>query len=467
MLKKKRCAKDIKMKKQRTLMPEQDSSVRANNFDEVNLGYIEEQAVEEASRCIQCLKPKCIEGCPVGIDIPKFIRFIKDKKFDKAIKLIKKTNNLPAICGRVCPQEDQCEKLCILGIKSKPIAIGHLERFAADNESDFKIPAIKKKSKNIAVIGSGPASLTCASDLALRGYNVTIFEALHKPGGVLTYGIPEFRLPKRIVEKEIGLIKKLGIEFKKNMIIGRIFTIEELLEEFDAIFIGTGAGLPHFLRIPGENLVNVYTASEFLTRVNLMKAYKFPEYKTPIKKAEKTVVIGGGNVAMDAARIAKRLGAEVTIVYRRSLEEMSARDEEIKHAQEENIKFMLLTSPSRILGKEKVEGIELIQMMLGEKDETGRRRPIPIENSEFIVKCDQVIIAIGQGPNPLIKKTSNLEHDLKGYLIVNESLQTSNEKVFAGGDIIGEEDTVIKAMADGKKAAKEIENFLKQRKLIV
>jgi len=447
-------------------MPEQDPSVRINNFESVNLGYTKEQAIEEASRCSQCLKPKCKEGCPVGVDIPKFIRFIKNEKFDKAIKLIKKTNNLPGICGRVCPQEDQCEKLCILGLKSKPIAIGHLERFAADNEANTETPKIKKKTKKIAVIGSGPASLTCAFDLALLGYDVTIFEALHKPGGVLTYGIPEFRLPKKIVEKEINYIKKLGVEIKTNNVIGRLFTIDELLQEFDAAFIGTGAGLPYFLRIPGENLVSVYTANEFLTRVNLMKAYKFPEYKTPIKKAKKTIVIGGGNVAVDAARTARRLGAEVTIVYRRSLEEMPARDEEIKHAQEEGIKFMLLTAPSRILGKEKVESIELIQMMLGEKDESGRRKPIPIENSEFIVECDQVIIAIGQGPNPLITKTSNLEHDLKGYLIVNENMQTSNEKVFAGGDIIGKEATVIEAMSHGKKAAKAISNFLKQKKLV-
>ena len=307
--------------------------------------------------------------------------------------------------------------------------------------------------------------MTCAADLALKGYKVVIFEALHKPGGVLTYGIPEFRLPKKMIEKEIDFIKKLGVEIKTNAVIGRLFTVDELLQEFDAVFIGTGAGLPYFLRIPGENLVNVYTANEFLTRVNLMKAYKFPEYKTPVKKAKKTVVIGGGNVAIDAARTAKRLGAEVIVVYRRSLEEMPARIEEIKHAEDEGIKFMLLTAPSRILGKEKVEAIELIQMMLGEKDDSGRRSPIPIENSEFVVDCDQVIIAVGQGPNPLITKTSRLEHDLKGYLKVNENMQTSNEKVFAGGDIIGEEATVIQAMANGKKAAKAIDNFLKQKKL--
>lgn len=448
-------------------MPEQEFSARINNFDEVNLGYNKEQAIEEAARCTQCLKPKCIEGCPVGINIPKFIKAISNGKFDKAINLIKKTNNLPGICGRVCPQEDQCEKVCIVGIRSKPIAIGHLERFAADNETDAEHPKTKDSKKTIAVIGSGPASLTCAADLAILGRKVTIFEALHKTGGVLAYGIPEFRLPKKIVEKEIDFIKKLGVEIKTNAVIGRLFTIDELLEKFDTVFIGTGAGLPHFLRIPGENLVNVYTANEFLTRVNLMKAYKFPEYATPIKKATNTVVIGGGNVVMDAARTAKRLGAEVTIVYRRSLEEMPARDEEIKHAQEEGIKFMLLTAPSRILGKEKVESIELIQMMLGEKDESGRRSPMPIENSEFIAECDQVIIAIGQGPNPLITQTTKLEHDIKGYIRVNENMQTSNEKVFAGGDIIGKEATVIEAMAHGKKAAKAIDNFLKQTKLIV
>ena len=442
---------------------EQKPEERIKNFNEVCLGYTEEQAMAEATRCLQCKKPKCVEGCPVNINIPRFIYFIKKRKFDEAIKTINETNNLPGVCGRVCPQEDQCEKACILG--KKAINIGKLERFAADKEGKTGIPAIKKSKKKIAVIGSGPAGLTCAADLALMGYNITIFEALHKPGGVLTYGIPEFRLPKKIVESEVDYITKLGVEIRLNAPVGKLYAMEELLKSYDAIFIGVGAGLPYFMNIPGENLCYVYSANEFLTRSNLMKAYDFPNHLTPLKKAKKIVVVGGGNVAMDAARTARRLGAEVNIVYRRGFEEMPARKEEIEHAQEEGIHFILLTCPVRIMGNEKVEGIECVQMMLGEEDESGRKTPKPIEGSEFIIDCEQVIIAVGQGPNPLLMKTTSLERTPKGYLIVDDNLRTSNEKVFAGGDIVGgtegEGATVIHAMGNGKKAAKAIDGYLK------
>jgi len=458
-----------RMKKQ-VLPSKREPKERIKDFNEVNLGYNEEEAIKEASRCLQCKNASCIKGCPVGIDIPKFIRYIKEKKYYMAIKTIKRNNNLPGICGRVCPQEKQCEKNCVLNAKNQPINIGELERFASEKEDEIRIPEIKKIKKKIAIIGSGPAGLTCAADLALKGYRVVIFEALHKPGGVLTYGIPEFRLPKRIVEKEIDFIKKLGVEIKTNMVIGKLYKIEELLKKYDAIFIASGAGLPKLLGIPGENLIGVYSANEFLTRVNLMKAHKFPEYDTPIKKGKKTVVIGGGNVAIDAARVARRLGSDVTIIYRRSLNEMPAREEEILNAQEEGVHFMLLTNPTKILGNEKVEGIECIQMMLGPEDIDGRRKPVPIEESYFNIECDQVIIAIGQGPNPLLTKSSNLETDEKGYLKVDENLMTSMIGVFAGGDIIGGEGkngaTVIKAMGDGKKAAKSIDDFAKQEKLV-
>ncbi len=459
------------MKSKQVLSKEQEPKERIKNFDEVNLGYKEEEAKEEAARCLQCKEPKCMNGCPVNVDIPKFVKYIQEGKFYMAIKTIKRTNNLPGICGRVCPQEDQCEKLCIMGIKNEPINIGKLERFADDSEErEAKTPEPHPDKKKIAVIGSGPAGLTCAADLALVGHRVVMFEALHKAGGVLTYGIPEFRLPKRIVDEEIEYITKLGVDIKKNAIIGRTHRLDELRKKFDAVFIGTGAGLPKFLGIDGENLNGVYSANEFLTRVNLMKAYKFPEYNTPVKKGKKIVVVGGGNVAMDAARSAKRLGADVTTVYRRSLEEMPARSEEIRHAQEEGIHFMLLTNPVRILGNEKVEGIECAQMMLGEKDESGRRKPMAIDDSEFSIECDQVVIAIGQGPNPLLTKTVNIEHDAKGYLIVDENMMTSIPGVFAGGDIIGGEEgvgaTVINAMGAGKKAAKAIDFWIKQEKLV-
>ena len=442
-------------------MRKQDPKQRTANFTEVNLGYSKEEAIKEASRCLQCKVPKCAEGCPVNINIPAFIRHIKQDNPEKAIEEIKKTNNLPGVCGRVCPQEEQCEAKCIL--KNKSIKIGYLERYAADNETKHEIPKIKSKNQKVAIIGSGPSSLTCAADLALKGYEVTVFEALHNTGGVLRYGIPEFRLPKKIVDNEVEYIKKLGVHIKKNFVIGKTKSLEDLKQEFDAIFIGVGAGLPNFMNIPGENLPGVYSANEFLTRINLMKACDFPNHGTPIKKAENVVIVGGGNVAIDSARCAKRLGSEVTLVYRRSLEEMPARIEEIENAKEEGIHFLLLTNPTKILGINSVEGIECVQMQLGEVDLDGRRSPVPIENSEFVLPCQQVIMAIGQGPNPLLVKQTNLNKDLKGYLFINEKGQTSDQKVFAGGDIVKGAATVIKAMADGKKAAKAIDEILSKK----
>ncbi|MBW2989775.1 NADPH-dependent glutamate synthase [Candidatus Woesearchaeota archaeon] len=459
------------MKNKQVLTRKQESDKRIKNFDEVDLGYTGEEAKKEAERCLQCKNPKCMEGCPVGIDIPRFIRYIKEGKNYMALKTIKRTNNLPGICGRVCPQEQQCEKGCIMGIKEEPINIGKLERFAADSEEpSFKAPEISRGKKKVAVVGSGPAGLTCASDLAVKGHKAVIFEALHESGGVLKYGIPGFRLPKDIVDKEIGYIESLGVEIKKNSVIGRLFGLDELRKKYDAVFIGAGAGLPKFMGIEGENLANVYSANEFLTRINLMKAYLFPEYLTPLKKGKKVVVIGGGNVAMDSARCARRMGSDVTVLYRRSLDEMPARKEEIEHAQGEGIHFMLLTNPVRILGEKKVEGIVCIQMMLGEPDDSGRRKPIPLEGSEFTLECDQVIDAIGQGPNPVLTRTINIAHNEKGYIIVDENMMTSMPGVFAGGDITGGEEgsgaTVINAMGAGKKAAKAIDKWIKQEKLI-
>jgi len=440
-------------------MKAQDPKERITNFNEVNLGYSEEEAIKEASRCLNCKVPSCVKGCPVSINIPAFIRQIREQNVQQAIKTIKESNNLPGVCGRVCPQEEQCEKNCIL--KKNPIRIGYLERFAADNETAIKAKKIARNNKRVAVVGSGPASLTAAADLAVMGYNVTLFEALHKTGGVLRYGIPEFRLPKSIVDKEIEYIESLGVEISKNFVIGNILSLEDLKKDFNAIFIGVGAGLPYFLNIEGENLPGVYSANEFLTRVNLMAAYDETKSETPIKKGKKTVVVGGGNVAIDAARVAKRLGSDVTIVYRRSFEEMPARKEEIEHAKEEGINFMLLTNPTKILGTNSIEGIECVKMALAEPDASGRRRPMQENGSEFVIACDQVIVAIGQGPNPLLLKDSNLKVE-KEYLVVNEMLQTSDKLVFAGGDIIGGNTTVIKAMADGKTAAKNINAFLTQ-----
>ena len=438
---------------------------RIKSFDEVNLGYTEQEAVEEASRCIQCKNPLCVSGCPVNIDIPCFIKEIKEEKFENALKTIKKTNNLPAVCGRVCPQEKQCEIKCILGKKGDPLNIGKLETFASEYESNDKNKDISKLKESVAVVGSGPAGLTCAADLAEIGYSVTIFEALHKPGGVMIYGIPEFRLPNNIVFKEINNIKNMGVKIETNHLIGRTIEISDLLKEYNAVFIGCGAGLPKFMDIPGEHLNHVYSANEFLTRINLMEAH-LEHSPTPVKIGRKVVVVGGGNVAMDSARTARRLGADVTVIYRRTGIEMPARVEEVKHAQEEGVHFMMLTSPMSVLGDKEVSGIRCIQMSLGEEDESGRRKPIQIEGSNFNISCDQVIMAIGQGSNPLIAKSSKLKHDIRGNIIIDENMMTSLAGVFAGGDIIGGNSTVIGAMGDAKKAAQAVDAYIRKEKFI-
>jgi glutamate synthase (NADPH/NADH) small chain len=455
-------------------MPEQEPEVRRRNFSEVALGYEAEIAKAEAARCLQCKTSPCRQGCPVEVDIPKFIKHIKEEDFDAAIDSIKQVNNLPAVCGRVCPQEDQCEKFCVLGKKGEPVGIGRLERFAADyamakgREDGAAVP--QEIIGKVAVIGGGPAGLTTAGDLARLGYKVTVFEALHAPGGVLMYGIPEFRLPKAIVQREIAALKKLGVDIEVNAVIGKTFTVDELLTEegYDAIFIGTGAGLPHFMDIPGENLNGVYSANEFLTRVNLMKAYKFPQTATPVRVGRQVAVVGAGNVAMDAARTALRLGAEkVYIVYRRSLEEMPARHEELVHAQEEGVDFRLLTAPVQVLGDEKgwVKGIECIKMKLGEPDESGRRKPVPVEGSNFVLDVDTVVMAIGQGPNPLIQNTTpGLPVNKRGNIVADETGATTKEGVFAGGDIVTGAATVILAMGAGKKAAARIHEYVQNKR---
>jgi len=453
-------------------MPEQDPNVRNKNFREVALGYTEEMAVEEAKRCLNCKARPCVAGCPVNVKIPEFITLIAEGRFEEAYLKIKETNNLPAICGRVCPQETQCERVCVRGKKGEPVAIGRLERFAADwymaRHGSETLDA-QKKNKKVAVIGSGPAGLTCAADLAKMGYSVTIFEAFHTPGGVLMYGIPEFRLPKDLVQREIDTVRKLGVEIKTNMVVGKSITIDELKEEgYEAIFIGSGAGLPNFMGIPGENLNGVYSANEFLTRINLMKAYLYPEVDTPVKVGRNVAVVGGGNVAMDAARSAKRLGAEnVYIVYRRSEAEMPARLEEIHHAREEGIIFKTLANPVRILGTDDgwVKGMECIEMELGEPDASGRRRPVPKEGSEHVLDVETVIIAIGQTPNPLIASTTpGLKTQKWGGIIVDEETgATSIEGVFAGGDAVTGAATVILAMGAGKKAAKAIHEYLSKK----
>ncbi len=465
--------------KSKVPMPKQDPKKRITNFNEVALGYTPEQAIEEAKRCLQCKNSPCVKGCPVEIDIPAFIKLIREKDFRGAIKKIKEKNSLPAVCGRVCPQEDQCELFCVRGKKGEPVAIGRLERFVADwemqhPEEKLEVASLTTDSPGnrlkVAVVGSGPAGLTAAAELTKMGYQVTVFEALHEAGGVLRYGIPEFRLPKIILEKEIENIKKMGVKICTNVLIGKTFTIKELLEKegFSAIFIGTGAGLPYFLGVPGEDLNGVYSANEFLTRANLMKAYLFPEYATPIKVGEKVAVIGGGNVAMDSARVALRLGAKkVTVIYRRSRKEMPAREEEIVNAEEEGIEFKFLTTPVAFLGDEQgnLTGARCIKMQLGEPDESGRRRPIPIEGSEFDIPVDTVIVAIGQGANPLLSRTTaELKTNKKGYIVVNpDTLQTSIPEVFAGGDIVTGAATVIAAMGAGKKAARSMDAYLRRK----
>jgi glutamate synthase (NADPH/NADH) small chain len=450
-------------------MKEQAPEERTKNFDEVALGYTGDEAMKEAKRCLQCDAPMCAEGCPVGIDIPKFVHETAEGRFDDALRTLKDTNNLPAICGRVCPQESQCEKKCILGMKWSPLSIGRLERFIADRDETTAGPDIKMNGHKVAVVGSGPAGLTAAADLARMGYAVTIFEALHKPGGVLVYGIPEFRLPKAIVDKEVEYIKGLGVEIRLNSIIGKTITIDEIFAQgYEAVFVGSGAGLPTFMHIPGENLNGVYSANEFLTRVNLMKAFLFPEYDTPLKRGRSVAVVGGGNVAMDAARTAKRLGAEhVYLIYRRGEDEMPARREELEHAKEEGIEFRLLMNPTKVIGDEQrnVKAIECICMELGAPDESGRRSPVCKEGSETTLDVDTVIIAIGTSPNPLIVKTTpGLKTGKHGVLEVEPyTFKTSREGVFAGGDIVSGAATVISAMGQAKEAARAIDDYIKSK----
>lgn len=458
----------------RNAMPEQPANVRNKNFEEVALGYTKEMAVDEAQRCLNCPKPRCVSGCPVNVEIPAFIQAVAKEDFAEAIKILKRKNSLPAVCGRVCPQENQCESKCVLGIKGESVAIGRLERFVADYAREHGIDVTKaddvvSNGKKVAIVGSGPSGLTCAGDLAKLGYDVTLFEALHAAGGVLMYGIPQFRLPKEIVQHEIAALKELGVKIEVNSVIGRTFTIKELMEEegFDAVYVGTGAGLPHFMHIDGENLNGVYSANEFLTRVNLMKAYEFPNVATPVYVGKKAAIVGAGNVAMDAARTAKRLGAEhVYIVYRRGEDEMPARKEEIGHAKEEGIELRLLNNPVSIKGDEKgwVNGLECVKMELGEADASGRRSPVAIKGSEYILDVDMVVMAIGQGPNPLIKQTTpDLEVNKRGNIVADEVGATSIPGVFAGGDIVTGAATVISAMGAGKRAAVAIDEYLKNK----
>ena len=460
----------------RNAMPTQDAKVRAHNFDEVALGYTEEQAIDEAMRCLNCKNMPCVAGCPVKIHIPEFINKIKEGDFEGAYQVITKSSSLPAVCGRVCPQETQCESKCVRGIKGESVGIGRLERFVADWHNTFATEEPVRPQSNghkVAVVGSGPSGLTCAGDLAKKGYEVTVFEALHTAGGVLVYGIPEFRLPKKIVAKEVETLKKLGVKIETNVVIGKTLTIDELFEQgFEAVFVGSGAGLPNFMGIPGEALNGVYSANEFLTRSNLMKSY-LDNPETPIMKGGKVAVVGGGNVAMDAARTALRLGAEkVYIVYRRSMDELPARREEVEHAEEEGIEFKLLCNPTEILGYNNpdnardpkngfVKGMTCIKMELGEPDEKGRRRPVPVGNSEFTLDVDTVIMSIGTSPNPLIKSTTDgLEVNRWGGIIVNEDGLTSRNGVYAGGDAVTGAATVISAMGAGKTAAKAIDEYL-------
>ena len=451
-------------------MPEQAPDIRNKNFQEVALGYTAEMAIDEAKRCLACKNQPCVAGCPVNVRIPEFISLVAEGKFAEAAAVVKSTNSLPAICGRVCPQETQCESLCVRGKKGEPVAIGRLERFVADymmSNGGEKAETAAPNGHKVAVIGSGPAGLTCAGDLAKKGYDVTIFEALHTPGGVLVYGIPEFRLPKALVREEIATVEALGVKILPNMVIGKCITLDELLEEegFAAAFVGSGAGLPNFQKIPGENLLGVYSANEFLTRINLMKAYDFPRHDTPVRVGKNVAVVGGGNVAMDAARCAKRMGAEnVYIIYRRSEVEMPARVEEVHHAKEEGIIFRILTNPTRVLGNEegRVCGLEVVEMELGEPDASGRRRPVKKAGSEYTLEMDTVVIAIGNSPNPLIKSTTpGLDCQSWGGIIADEETgKTSREGVYAGGDAVTGAATVILAMGAGKKAAAAIDAYI-------
>jgi glutamate synthase (NADPH/NADH) small chain len=451
-------------------MPKQPPKERADNFREVAIGYSEEQALAEAERCLQCREAPCVKGCPVEVDIPTFIKLIRERRFGEAAMKIKEKNSLPAVCGRVCPQEEQCQAKCTVGRIGEPTSIGRLERFVADWERQHGCEIPQKcptTGKKVAIVGAGPAGLTVAADLIRLGHEVTIFEALHKPGGVLTYGIPEFRLPKKIVEAEAEYIEKLGVTLKTNALIGRLYTIAELLRQFDAVFIGSGAGPPTFMGIPGENLCGIYSANEFLIRVNLMRSYDFPKAGTPICGGEEVAVVGGGNVAMDSARCALRLGAkDVKIVYRRSREEMPARIEEIENAEEEGIRFEFLTSPKRFIGNERrrVKAMECVRMRLGEPDDSGRRRPVPIEGSNFMMDVDMVIMAVGRTPNPIIKQTTEgLETTKWGGIVTDEDGKTSIEGVYAGGDIVTGESTVISAMGAGRRAARAIHEFLMKK----
>ncbi len=465
--------KKERMEIQRHPMPSQDPKIRAHNFDEVALGYNAEMAVAEAERCLECKKPRCVEGCPVGIDIPAFIHEVQDGNFEKALQVIKASNTLPAICGRVCPQEDQCEQVCVVGNKHKPVAIGRLERFVADWERSQGAISMPERQPEtgfrVAIVGSGPAGLACAAELAIRGHSVTLFEALHKPGGVLVYGIPEFRLPKKIVQDEVGNLEKLGVELRPNFVVGKTATVQELFDEYnyDAIFIGTGAGLPYFMGIPGEDSIGVYSANEFLTRVNLMKGFSFPNFDTPVNMGSKVAVVGSGNVAMDCLRTALRLGAEQVIcLYRRTRDESPARLEELEHAEEEGIDFRWLSSPVEIYADEDacVTGVRVQKMQLGEPDASGRRRPMPIPGELYDMEIDTIIMGIGQGPNPLVtQSTEGLQLNRWGNIVVDETtMMTSIPGVFAGGDIVTGAATVILAMGAGKTAAKGIDEYLRR-----
>jgi glutamate synthase (NADPH/NADH) small chain len=461
-----------KIKKEAVEMPKQKPKERVKNFNEVALGYSEEQALEEANRCLQCVKPQCVGGCPVEVPIPEFIKCLRERKYAEGIAIIKTKNALPAVCGRVCPQEEQCQVNCVVGRIGEPVSVGRLERYMADweREHGFQLPEkAKPTGKKVAVVGAGPAGLTAAADLVKLGHDVVMFEALHLPGGVLVYGIPEFRLPKVIVRNEVAYIEKLGVDLRVGNMVGRTHTIPELMKSgFDAVFIGSGAGLPQFMNVPGENLGGVYSANEFLIRVNLMKSFRFPEYDTPLRLGKHVVVIGGGNVAMDCARSSMRLGADVCLLYRRSREELPARQEEIENAEQEGLVCRFLAAPLRLIGDEKgwVKAMDCQAMELGPPDASGRRRPIPIKGSEFTMETDTVIIAIGQTPNPIIQRTTEgLVVDPKhGTIIVGEDGKTSLDGVYAGGDVATGAATVISAMGMGKKAAKAIHEYLMNKK---